>query len=177
MSDNKERELEQFKYLIDSRNVSDHGRQKVSEDITKARLERLKSRSSQEIRNAQLLQLKLKMERFLEADYHELTGDGFISDCIKDYADILYTRRKDFARDLNIDSNVLSQVINGHRPPHKDMLFKLAIHSEKSFTPILPFKRSTWFDLFQKDNVYRMLVLEKHRFKAAEENVKWQVEE
>jgi len=63
----------------------------------------------------QIMQLKFQMEDYIKkADYDtKLTFGHFL----KEYIEILYPKRKDFARDLDIEPAELSQIINRHRKP------------------------------------------------------------
>lgn len=172
----KEADLEKFKYLIDSRNVSEKERKKVSEDLSLARLERFKTRSQKEVQKAKLLQLKLKIREYIDSPYSQLPGKDIFSSCLASYVDTLYSKRKDFADDLNISSQSLSLVINGHRPPKKEFLYRLSVHSEKCFEPLGSFENHTWFDLDQKARVYLTVYVDQNEFKKAKREVSWSFE-
>lgn len=58
----KEKELEDFQLLIDSRNLTDEERGEDREAILKAREARLRDRSENDMKISKLLQLKYQME-------------------------------------------------------------------------------------------------------------------
>lgn len=49
---------------------------------------------------------------------------------LKEYIDLIRTKRKDFAGQIGIDESLLSQLINGHRMPPDYIAIRLEIHSD-----------------------------------------------
>lgn len=155
----KNKELEEFKYLIDSRKSSAKDRKANTEEILKARAARLNERSGRDIKLAKLTQLKLQMEEYLNTPNYD-TEFSFSSFLTK-YVDTIYDKRKNFARDLSIKPLMLSQVLNNHRDPQEKFMLRLIVHSENSFKPVCKFDQNTWHRIFYKDKVRKVMSTEK----------------
>lgn len=155
----KDKELEEFKYLIDSRNVSEKARKANTAEIMKARSARLKQRSSYDVKLAKLMQLKLQMEEYLKTPKYE--EEFSFSNCLATYVDIIYDKRKNFAHDISIKPLMLSQVINNHREPQEKFILRLIVHSEKSFKPVGKFDQSTWHNIYFKEKVGNVMSTQK----------------
>ena len=59
------------------------------------------------------------------------------------YVDTIYSKRIDFAKDINVTGNFLSKIINSHREPKEEFILKLMIHSEKAFEHVGEFQKKT----------------------------------
>lgn len=116
MTDKKQNiDIEEFKFLIDSRNRSIEEKLAEKNAILKARTESFKSRSEYESLSLKLLQLKYQMEDYInkfECDY-----EPAFSKFLSQYVDTLYEFRKSFAEDISIKPIALSHIINQHREP------------------------------------------------------------
>ena len=148
-------EIEEFKYLIDSRNLSDMQIRENSNAILKARELRLMSRSNHDIMLARLLQLKLKIDDYLNSPYFDLQ-DSF-SSFLRMYVDIIYDKRKNFAIDMSIKPLLLSQVLNNHRDPQEKFMLRLIVHSENSFKEVCEFDQKIWYRIFYKEKVSKIV--------------------
>lgn len=145
---NENTDIENFKYLIDSRKISD---KKQSESITKARLDRYSDRNTNEVKEAKLLQLVFQMEDFLTDPYKE-KNYGFLL-FLKKYINILYKKRMDFASDISIQPIALSQVINGHREPSNAFLQRLVLHTQQSLEGITNLDGDIWIKILYNDKL------------------------
>ena len=155
----KNKELEAFKYLIDSRNSSIKEREANAMLIMEARAARLRERSGHDIKLAKLMQLKLQMEEYLNTpDYDRAYS---FSKCLTTYIDTIYDKRKNFARDLSIEPLMLSQVLNNHRDPQEKFMLRLIVHSENSFKPVCKFDQRTWYRIFYKEKVGKLMSAQK----------------
>lgn len=96
-----------------------------------------------------ILQLKFQMEDYIKkADYNvELTFGHFL----KEYIEILYSKRKDFARDLDIEPAELSQIINRHRKPKTEIIVRLDIHSANVISARI------WLKVLEKEKEFELL--------------------
>lgn len=160
MTDKKtNRNMEEFKYLIDSRDLTDKEKEKEKEAILKVREARSRNRSRYELQEAKLLQLNYQMEAYLEEDLEE--GDHnsgpYFTRFLNTYVNILYKKKKDFASDLSIDPIVLSQVLNMHRDPQESFIHRLVVHSIASFEKVCEFSQDLWPRIFYKDKVCKFL--------------------
>lgn len=165
----KDKELEEFKYLIDSRNLSVKERKANVAEILKARSDRFKQRSSYDIKLAKLMQLKLQMEEYLKTPKYE--EEFSFSNCLATYVDTIYDKRKNFAHDISIEPLMLSQVINNHREPQEKFILRLIIHSEKSFKSLGKFDQSTWYNIYFKEKVGKIMSTQKQWRTAVEKFV------
>lgn len=138
MTDKKtNRDMEEFKYLIDSRHLTHKEKEKEKEAILKVREARSRNRSRYEIQEAKLLQLKYQMEAYLEEYLEEgLCKSGpYFTLFLNTYVNTLYKKKKDFASDLSIDPIVLSQVLNDHRDPQESFTRIRCVSFSQARTP------------------------------------------
>jgi len=133
-------------YGVDSRYKSLDKKLSEGKRLLQSRLARLNELSRTEIIGARLLQLKLRMEDYLLRIGDE-SRDLFTS-FLKDYIDTIYDRRTSFAKDINISAVSLSQIINNHREPKEEFMYRLMIHSELTFKNIASFENSIWYKVF-----------------------------
>ena len=153
MTERRNDELEEFKYLIDSRNLTE---KKAERDaILKAREARFRNRSEHEKKVARLIQLKYQMEEYLKKP--ECSSGPCFLKFLNTYVDTLYYKRKHFASDLSIDAIMLSQVMNNHRDPQETFMHRLIIHSQSSYEKICRFNQDLWARVYYQDKVCQFL--------------------
>jgi hypothetical protein len=142
-------------YGIDSRYKS--GLESVSEAtiLMEARLRRMKMLSKDQITKAKLLQLKLKMEEFINHPIYD--NHNHFSNFLKFYIDSIYSKRNTFAKDINVDPVSLSQVINNHREPKDEFILKLMIHSEKAYKDVCSFNKKIWFQIYFNNKICEIM--------------------
>jgi hypothetical protein len=131
---------------IDSRYKTKKEREQDSIALMQARLERMKNLSKEQILRAKLLQLKLKMEDYLKKPVYD--NQNHFAQFLEFYVDTIYSKRIDFAKDINVTANFLSKVINSHREPKEEFILKLMIHSEKAFKHVGEFHKKTWYQVY-----------------------------
>lgn len=138
-------------YPLDSRYTSEKERLSDGKALMAARLERMKKVPEEQILKARLLQLKYRMERYLSDEGQEEVSSftGFLAD----YVNTLYSKRSNFAKDMDITPVALSHVLNGHREPKVEFLQRLMIHSEIVFRNISPFRNMTWFQVYYQGKI------------------------
>ena len=142
-------------YGIDSRYKS--GLERVSEAtaLMEARLRRMKMLSNDQITKAKLLQLKLKMEEFINHPVYD--NHNHFSNFLKFYIDSIYSKRSIFAKDINVDPVSLSQVINNHREPKDEFILKLMIHSEKVYKDVCSFNKKIWYQIYFNNKICEIM--------------------
>ena len=131
---------------VDSRYKTNNEREQESIALMQARLDRMKNLSNEQILRAKLLQLKLKMENYLKEPVYD--NQNHFSKFLETYVDVIYSKRSDFAKDINITANFLSKIINNHREPKEEFMLKLMIHSEKVFEKVGEFHKKTWYQIY-----------------------------
>ncbi len=131
---------------VDSRYKTNNEREQDSIALMQARLDRMKNLTEKQILRAKLLQLKLKMENYLKEPVYD--NQNHFSQFLETYVDVIYSKRSDFAKDINITANFLSKIINNHREPKEEFILKLMIHSEKVFEQVGEFHNRTWFQIY-----------------------------
>lgn len=141
---------------VDSRYPSKKVRDEESIALLEARLERLKSLSPEQIIHAKLMQLKLRMEVFLEQ--HDGSASDKFTDFLESYIDAVYSKRSSFAKDINVTPVNLSQVINNHREPTQEFLFKLMIHSEKVYESVTSFDKHLWLAVYLHEQKWKSII-------------------
>jgi tRNA uridine 5-carboxymethylaminomethyl modification enzyme len=87
-----------------------------------ARLERMKNVPKEQILRAKLLQLKMKMEDYLKNPVYD--NQNHFAQFLEFYVDTIYSKRIDFAKDINVTPNFLSKIINSHREPKEEFILK-----------------------------------------------------
>ncbi len=131
---------------IDSRYKTTKEREQDSIALLQARLERMKNLPKEQILRAKLLQLKLRMEDYLKKPVYD--KQNHFAQFLEFYVDTIYSRRIDFAKDINVTANFLSKIINSHREPKEEFILKLMIHSEKAFKHVGEFHKKTWYQVY-----------------------------
>lgn len=151
MKNNKNRKEVNVEYGIDSRYGSPSEKNADSITLMQTRLDKIKHLSKQEILQARLLQLKLRMENYLKDPL--LDNKNHFAKFLEIYVDLIYRKRGDFAMDMNVTANYLSKVINNHRKPKEEFILKLMIHSEKTFHFTTDFQNSTWYKIYLHEKI------------------------
>jgi hypothetical protein len=146
MTKNKDNINIEPEYGVDSRYKTTKEREQDSAALMKARLERMKNIPKEQILRAKLLQLKLKMENYLKEPVYD--DENHFAEFLKTYVDTIYSKRSEFARDINVTPVFLSKVINRHREPKEEFILKLMIHSEKVFQHVAEFHKKTWYQVY-----------------------------
>ncbi|MDT4863558.1 hypothetical protein FQZ97_982710 [compost metagenome] len=146
MNMNKQNIEEWAEYGVDSRYKSREEQKADSIALMEARLERMKTLPKEQIIRARLMQVKLKMERFLKESVPD--NVNHFTAFVAAYIDVLYSKRNDFADDISVTPVFLSQVINNHREPNEEFILKLMIHSEKAFRNISGFNKKMWYEIY-----------------------------
>jgi len=98
---------------------------------------------------SRLLQLKFQIEDYLNADTFK--DNLYFGHFLKEYIQRLEKKNKEFAEEIDIDPTELSQVINKRRKPTEKLVFRLDIHSNRTFPAIM------WFKLIEKERIHELL--------------------
>jgi hypothetical protein len=97
---------------------------------------------------ANLLQVRFQIEDYLDNPHFDKSKSfGFF---LKLYINGLNKKRNEFAREINIKPAVLSQYINDHRDPPKDIMVRLEIHSKSIIRAI------DWYRLLEKKAIHEL---------------------
>jgi len=133
-------------YGVDSRYKTTKEIAQDSVTLMEARLERMKNLPKEHILRAKLLQLKLKMENYLKEPVYD--NQNHFAHFLETYVDAIYSKRSEFAKDINVTPVFLSQVINSHREPKEAFILKLMLHSEKVFKNVVEFQKEIWYKIY-----------------------------
>jgi len=136
---------------VDSRYKTIKEKEHDSVAIMEARLDRMKNLPKEQILRVKLLQLKLKMENYLKEPLYD--NKNHFSSFLETYVDVIYSKRSDFANDINVTPVFLSKVINSHREPKEEFILKLMIHSEKVFKNVGEFHKKTWYQIYYHEKL------------------------
>lgn len=142
-------------FAVDSRYRSKKERESEAILLMEARLKKMKNLTGDQITRAKLMQLKLKIDGYLNQVENDKQNN--FSELLKLYIDAIYPKRSSFAKDINITSVKLSQIINNHREPNDEFIRKLMIHSEKAFKDIFDFKGENWYLIHFNDKLGAMM--------------------
>ncbi|TVQ05155.1 MAG: hypothetical protein EA359_03900 [Balneolaceae bacterium] len=162
---------EDVEFGLDSRYSSNKEKQSEATALMEARLERMKNLSKDQIIRAKLMQLRLKMEDYIQHPVYE--KHNYFSEFLKIYIDTLYTKRIHFAHDIDITPIRLSQVINNHREPKDEFLKRLMVHSEKVYENICEFQEETWYQLYFHEKLYSIMARKKEWKPKVAKHVKY----
>lgn len=138
-------------YGVDSRYTSKSEQEKEATALMEARLKRMKNLSKEQIVKAKLMQLKLKMDEYLKKPVYD--KQNYFSEFLRFYIDAIYSKRTNFAKDIDIAPVSLSQVINNHREPKEEFILKLMIHSEKAYRNVCEFHKKTWYQVYYHEKI------------------------
>lgn len=152
---NKFKAIEGAEFGVDSRYTSKKKQLDDGKALMEARLHRMKGLSSEKIIKAKLLQLKLKMEEFIKEPVFQ--EENHFTKFLVSYIDTIYSKRIDFAKDIDIDDNLLSKIVNNHRKPKEDFLLRLMIHSEKTYNNICHFHNQTWYQVYLQEKLSELM--------------------
>ncbi|MBI1306954.1 MAG: helix-turn-helix domain-containing protein [Bacteroidetes bacterium] len=144
-------EKEAFEFGVDSRYKTNAEADTEALSLMKARLERMKYVTKDQVVKAKLIQLRLKMEDYLKQPVYD--NQNHFARFLESYIDAIYSRRIDFAKDINVSPVYLSQIINNHRDPKEEFILKLMIHSEKAFKHIVVFHENIWFQVYFHEKI------------------------
>jgi hypothetical protein len=158
-------------YGVDSRYESKNERESEATTLMEARLERMKNLSKDQIIQAKLMQLKLRMEEFIRQPVYD--NRDYFSEFLKTYIDAIYTKRNKFAQDIDITPVRLSQVINKHREPKDDFIMRLMIHSEKVYKGICAFHKRIWYQVYFHERICDTVAKENEWRPKIEKHVKY----
>lgn len=164
------RDLEDFKYLIDSRNLTDKDKREGKDAILKAREARFRERSDYEIKTAKLMQLKFQMEEYLNKPKYSFKP--YFTKFLRMYIDTLYEKRKNFASDISVTPIALSHILNKHREPKDLFLYRLFLHSQDSFKNLCDFDKELWPKVYYQDKVGNFMTSSQKWKKSEEKFVK-----
>lgn len=145
------RAIEDAEYGVDSRYITAKERELDATALMEARLIRMKNLPKDQIIRARLLQLKFKMEEYLNNPMYD--NRNYFSEFLATYVDTIYSKRSVFAKDIDIAPVNLSQVINNHREPNEDFILKLMIHSEMAYKNVCEFQKKTWFQVYFQEKI------------------------
>jgi hypothetical protein len=145
------KEEEGAEYGVDSRYFSKKERQADSKALMEYRLQRMENVSVDQIIRARLLQLKLRMEEYIQKPVYE--NHNYFTDFLSSYIDTVYSKRSNFAKDIDITPVRLSQVLNNHREPKNEFILRLMIHSEKTYENVCQFHKMIWYQVYYHEKI------------------------
>ena len=148
-------EIEGAEYGVDSRYTSKKARLSDGKTLMEARLKRMKNLPSDQIIKARLLQLKLKMEEFIKEPIY--LEQRHFTMFLKSYIDTVYSKRINFAKDIDITPILLSKILNNHREPKEEFMLRLMVHSEKTYKNICQFHEKTWHQVYFQEKLCELM--------------------
>jgi hypothetical protein len=155
---------------VDSRYQSRKEQGFDSSSLMETRLAKMRNLSKDQISKAKLMQLKFKMEEFIKQPVYD--DHNHFSMFLASYIDSIYPKRNVFAKDIDISTVSLSQIINNHREPKDEFIKKLMVHSEKVYSNICEFDTKTWFQVFFLEKICDTMSSQKEWKPLIEKQVK-----
>ena len=138
-------------YGVDSRYISEKEKNNDATALMEARLDRMKNLSREQIVKANLLQLKLKMDEYINNP--ALGREQYFTKFLATYIDTIYNKRSSFAKDIDVTVVNLSQVVNNHREPSEEFILKLMIHSEGTYMSVCKFQKEVWYQIYFNEKI------------------------
>ena len=118
-------------------------------ELRKKRAQLKESYTSDQVIHANLLQLKFKLEDYLNQEvFNETQSFGFY---LRSYLQILDKKNNTFANEIDINVTELSQILNKHRNPSEKVLIRIELHSNGILPAIL------WHRLIEKEKEHELL--------------------
>jgi len=145
----------EVEYGVDSRYSSKKEKELDGKMLMEARLQRMNNVSKNQIIQAKLLQLKLKMEGYIEQPVYQ--DAKVFTSFLTTYIDTIYPKRILFAKDINITPVRLSQVLNNHRAPSDEFILRLTIHAKKIYNSICQFQKQIWYQVYYQEKICNMM--------------------
>lgn len=98
---------------------------------------------------AKLMQLRFQIEDYIkDSAFDKSKTFGYF---LRAYIGHLQRKQTEFATEINIKPAELSQYVNGHRHPTRNVMVRLELHSHN----IIP--ATDWYLLLEKQNVYYLM--------------------
>jgi hypothetical protein len=91
------------------------------------------------------------MQEYLSQPVYE--DHNFFTSFLSNYIDTIYDKRTLFAKDINITPVGLSQILNNHREPKEEFMFRLMLHSELAFKNVCEFHKKTWYQVYYHEKI------------------------
>ena len=157
-------------YGVDSRYNSVKESESEAVALMEARIKKMRGLTGEDILRARLIQLKLKMEEYLEKSAYD--KENYFSEFLKSYIDTIYSKRSHFSGDIDITPIQLSQIINNHREPNREFFLKLLVHSEKMFQNVCAFKPQIWYQIYYREKLDNTLSTQENWRPQIEEHVR-----
>lgn len=114
-------------------------------------LKEARKRTQEQMAEKERLVMKIMQFKFQIDDYlkdKNFNAERTFGHFLKEYVSILNKKRKDFAKEIDIDETELSQLINRHRLPNENIMVRLEIHSNNSIPAV------TWYKLLEKEKEF-----------------------
>lgn len=135
--------------LVFPTRLTDKQRQADASAIQKLREASVEKRSDETQLILKLLQLKFKIEDYLNKPAHDKQlSFGYF---LRTYVDLVSQKQKEFAQAINIKPAELSQILNSHRKPPYGFVIRLEIHSNKAISALY------WNRLIEKENEFELI--------------------
>jgi len=163
--------LEDPEYGLDSRYQSEKESETEAAALMEARLNKIKNLSKQQILYAKLMQLKIRMEGYLKQSVSD--DRNYFAEFLESYIDSIYSKRNQFAKDMDITPVNLSQVINNHREPKDEFIKKLMVHSEKVFADVGNFDPKIWYQIYLHEKLCDTMASEEVWKPEIEKHIKY----
>jgi transcriptional regulator with XRE-family HTH domain len=129
--------------LVITEEMSPAQKKKADAILREARKKVQEQMSEKDKLVSKILQFKFQIEDYLSnKNFNPNRTFGYF---LKEYVHLLNKKRKNFAKEIDIDETELSQLINRHRLPNENIMIRLEIHSNNSISAV------TWFKLIEKE--------------------------
>ncbi|CAN5547745.1 hypothetical protein BH10BAC3_BH10BAC3_42160 [soil metagenome] len=128
--------------------VSGKQKNESGSELKKVLATRRSEMSDKDKLEATLLQLRYQMEEYLnDTRFDKNKTFGFF---LKNYIAGLRLKRNEFANEINIKPTELSQYINNHRTPPKNIIVRLELHSGNTIPAV------NWYRLCEKKILHEL---------------------
>lgn len=123
-------------------------REDAARQLAEYRQRRRAGMTGTEKLNAQLQQLKFRLEDYIKNEaYNPQFTFGYF---LEQYLRLTNRKKKEFAADIQIHETQLSQVLKNRREPSESMMIRLELHSNNAIPAI------DWFKLLEKEKGHQI---------------------
>lgn len=133
-------QAEAFVYPVKLTNIQNI---KAASQLADIRKKRHVNMTANDVLTMELLQLRFQIEDYLAMDiYDDSKRFGFF---LNGYINLINKKNNEFAEEIGIHETLLSQLINNHRVPSKNIIVRLELHSHSLLPALL------WYKLVEKE--------------------------
>jgi len=129
--------------------LSNEEKKQADKQIWEIRKKRLQEMDSDKVSTAELMRLKLKMDKYIaSSNYDEQYTFSYF---LNEYINSLKQNKQEFSKEISLHNTQLSRLLHNKEEPNKNIFIRLEIHSNKSIPALI------WFRVFEKQRELELI--------------------